>query len=321
MARNWRSLGDQARATRCMIWFYSIFPWMLLAFFTPDTQAWSGAFRGGGLVVLLLFYWLEVNPQIKLVKERFDDQYPRKSWEKPVGIASAVMGVLACLFLLGAVASSGEDFGEGLEFQGSSLFYKPPVTKAEALKLGNYLVTTKFFGQTPHKCQLKKSGRTYEFRVVTKKGVEHDEQVIADFRVFARTLSANVFDGAEVDFHMCDHDFRTIRVVIPLGKTFEGSPSTVRTTTITQPPTSVGSEATRKGTTKPDSVYAQVTTEMTKAQVDAILGPGEEWSTSQMGNIEIATMLYKTQNYDISIQYHDGQVASKTRTPRWDRAQ
>ena len=111
LARNWKSLGDPARATRCMIWFYSIFPWILLAVITPDTQVVSGFFKLGWVLIVTAFYWLEVKPQIKLVKERFNDHYPRKSWGKPVGIG--VCGWLAAIVLAASVENPGISGGSG----------------------------------------------------------------------------------------------------------------------------------------------------------------------------------------------------------------
>jgi len=111
LARNWKSLGEPARATRCMIWFYSLFPWLLLALFTPDTQAWHGLFQGGGLVIFLIFCWLEVHPQIKLVKERFNHQYPRKSWGKPVALG--VCGWVVFVVLAAGIENAGVSGGSG----------------------------------------------------------------------------------------------------------------------------------------------------------------------------------------------------------------
>ena len=62
------------------------------------------------LAILLAFRLIEVNPQIKLLKARFNDQYPRKSWLKAIGIA--VGGVVVGLLVIGiAMAIIAPDTG------------------------------------------------------------------------------------------------------------------------------------------------------------------------------------------------------------------
>ena len=113
------------------------------------------------------------------------------------------------------MASSGEDLGDKLTFGKSGLFYKSPVTQAEGQKLGSYLVSAKFFGERTVNCQLTRSEDTYAFRFPTKKGLENDPEKVAGLKALARLLSQEVFNGTKVDIHMCDDDWKTIRVVIP----------------------------------------------------------------------------------------------------------
>ena len=94
LARNWKSLGNASRATRCMIWFYACFAFALAATLMPSLAS-------GNLAVLGVFYLLEVWPQAKLVKERFGDQFPRKPWGKPVAIATGICGSVLLLVIAG----------------------------------------------------------------------------------------------------------------------------------------------------------------------------------------------------------------------------
>jgi hypothetical protein len=325
LARNWKSLGDPARATRCMIWFCSIFLWTLLALFTPDTQAWCGAFRGGGLVIYLIFCWLEVYPQGKFVKERFNDQYPRKSWKKP--IACGVSGWVVFIILAAGIENAGVS-GGSKGSQPSSGQQQVRITatdpKVDLVKNGHLSVNPNisigkavdgFMGNPRWESGTAQDGKEFVNVRGSIRYMEKEVEALLQFRITDRTAGA--FEVRALEFNGVPQNHVTQIALIQ--KMYEGSRSAVGTTTVGQPPASDGHEDTRTGTTKPDSVYSQVAVGMTKAQVDAILGPGEESSTADFGNnVEYTAINYKTQKYDITISYHDGQVSSKVRVPRLD---
>jgi len=62
--------------------------------------------------------------------------------------------------------------------------------------------------------QIGKPGKTYEFRVVIKKGLEQDPDTIATMEQWGSELSRAVFGGAPVDVHLCDGLMGTLRVVV-----------------------------------------------------------------------------------------------------------
>lgn len=97
LARNWETLGEPAKAKRAMFWFYSLFPFLLVIAVMPQVS------KHIGLAVLGAFCWIEVSPQMKFVKKKFNDQYARRSWLKPVGIA--VPSVLGGILAAGIVAT------------------------------------------------------------------------------------------------------------------------------------------------------------------------------------------------------------------------
>lgn len=101
VAKNWRALGETAKAKRSMIWFYSIFAWLLFAFVTPDTEMITRSSWFAGMMIFVCWANFEAQPQIKYVKERFGKDYPRKGWLIPVGSAIGVAFVgLVCLMLV-----------------------------------------------------------------------------------------------------------------------------------------------------------------------------------------------------------------------------
>jgi hypothetical protein len=89
VAKNWNALGDSSRAKRAMLWFYPIFPWLVLCRMAPSIEVIQLVLLLGPVAILVAFVLLEVQPQAKLVKERLNNQFPRKPWVIPLGIGMA----------------------------------------------------------------------------------------------------------------------------------------------------------------------------------------------------------------------------------------
>ena len=106
LARNWKALGNEAKATRCMIWFYSFFTFVFLAVVTPDTAAINNAFRFFGLVILVVWALVEMKPQVDYINLRFGDGYRRQPWGKSIGIAVVCVFVaIGALIFLGVLSA------------------------------------------------------------------------------------------------------------------------------------------------------------------------------------------------------------------------
>jgi hypothetical protein len=113
------------------------------------------------------------------------------------------------------VLSMSEKTGlQSQNFNGTELFYTSTITEAEANSLGNYLVKNRFADGNEKTVQLNKSGNTYEFKIVVKKGVELDQEFIEISKRFAAEISSNVFNGMQVDVHACDDALNTL--VVPM---------------------------------------------------------------------------------------------------------
>ena len=119
-------------------------------------------------------------------------------------------------FLLVTIFIGCGDHGTLLEFNGGELYYTSVVSEREAYRLGEFLVDSEFFDGELKTVQIDKTGNTYEFRMVIKKGIDKDEEFIQLAKIFSNELSENVFDGYDVDIHMCDEYLNTIRVVVAL---------------------------------------------------------------------------------------------------------
>lgn len=169
LAQNWKALGDEANAKRAMVWFYSFFPFLLLAFLLADTPLAPKGVWFASLAVLAALYWLEIRPQITFVKERFANQFPHKSWWKPIGIA-----LLACLVVGGVLGMFGDESNVSLVKKGHLEAY-PDVPIGEAVD--------KFLADPQWEAVEDRNGREY---VTVRGGAEfrgRPVEVALQFRV------------------------------------------------------------------------------------------------------------------------------------------
>ena len=126
---------------------------------------------------------------------------------------------LTILFLITFSCSTNEEealekkFGKQITKNGLQLFYTDNVSEEEAKRLINYLVKSEFVDGEQKTVQLNKSGKTYEFRMVVKKGIEQDQEYIEIGKYFTIELSESVFNNSPVDIHLCDELLNTIRVI------------------------------------------------------------------------------------------------------------
>jgi len=106
-----------------------------------------------------------------------------------------------------------DNYGEEKYFNGTQLFYTSNVTEREADRLGQFLIDWGFADGEYKTVQLNKTGNTYEFRMVVKTGIENDPVFRDVFRLATIELSDGVFDGANVDIHLCNDRLKTLSVV------------------------------------------------------------------------------------------------------------
>jgi len=124
--------------------------------------------------------------------------------------------VVIFMFLAVTVAAlvSCGNYGKKKMFDNTELYYTDKVTEAEADAVGEYLKEQGFTeGEDTKTVQLTKEGDTYQFRMVVKEGYEKDEEYIAIAEAFAYNLSEVVFEGKEVEVHLCDTKLETLKVV------------------------------------------------------------------------------------------------------------
>jgi hypothetical protein len=117
------------------------------------------------------------------------------------------------LVVLSVILNACANYGKEKEFNGVQLFYTSSVTETEANALGEYLVKSEFADGEDKTVQLNKTGNTYEFRMVVKKGIEQDQEYTALGKLMAKEISDEVFYGKQVDVHFCDENLKTLKVL------------------------------------------------------------------------------------------------------------
>lgn len=120
-----------------------------------------------------------------------------------------IVAIFSCL----VIACSG--YGKKLQYNKTEVYYTGKVDKAEAEKLGEYLVRSGFAGENEKSIQLSKNDENgnYQFRMVTSQEARDNEMYKTIFKLYAQQLSDSVFNEKPVDFHICDNTFTTLKVI------------------------------------------------------------------------------------------------------------
>ncbi len=104
-----------------------------------------------------------------------------------------------------------------LERDQVELFYGEGVDKPRAEALLAYLIDDGFGDGTPKSLAIERPAPDrWLLRIVILPDLEVDESYAEVLGVFARQLSAKVFDGAALEIHMSDDMLRTLRIVGPV---------------------------------------------------------------------------------------------------------
>lgn len=106
-------------------------------------------------------------------------------------------------------------YGDKIELNGGEIYYKDGVQKVEAEELSTYLNEQGFLDGSHKTVQLVKAGDTYQFRMVMANGSAPTREQQATMSQFARNLSEDVFNHADVEIHACDARLETISVIKP----------------------------------------------------------------------------------------------------------
>ena len=115
---------------------------------------------------------------------------------------------------LKAIPMVFRNFGKLKVFDALQIFYTSDISDEEVNALGNYLVKADWGKGNDKTIQITKSGDTYQFKMVLKKGLEQDAKMALMFAKLALQLSQDVFHNKTVEFHACDEHLSTLRVYL-----------------------------------------------------------------------------------------------------------
>ncbi|MDP8216533.1 MAG: hypothetical protein P9L98_04380 [Candidatus Kaelpia imicola] len=121
---------------------------------------------------------------------------------------------IICLLLLNLSCSKTDsEWGRSIKYKGSDLYYTSKITKDDAKRLGDYLFEAGFFHEDfKGSSQITKDNDTYQFRIVVNESSLNDKDFIKNAAMFAATISKGVFDGNQVEIHLCDKNFKTVNI-------------------------------------------------------------------------------------------------------------
>lgn len=91
-AKNWRSLGEESKANQSMNWVFIGFVIPIVALFIPERAA-----SAVGVGYLLAWYFSSGKEQANYVKDKLNSSYIKKSWMKPLAIATLVLSSFLAL--------------------------------------------------------------------------------------------------------------------------------------------------------------------------------------------------------------------------------
>jgi hypothetical protein len=110
------------------------------------------------------------------------------------------------------------DHGRKLKFGAGEVFYKDGVTKDEAEKLGNYLLSEEFFDEKePKSVQLLKRGDVYVLRMVTLPDYIDNPEFERTILFAGMDISSDVFSGSRVDIELTDQLFNPQKTIKSAG--------------------------------------------------------------------------------------------------------
>jgi hypothetical protein len=91
-ALNWKELGEAKKARDSMNWAYGAVGFILLwALSLPNNNLTLIGLIPGSIIFLVAWYFVMASTQVAFVKEKLDNNYDKKDWEKPIGFASTTL--------------------------------------------------------------------------------------------------------------------------------------------------------------------------------------------------------------------------------------
>ena len=85
LAKNWRVLGDPAKAESIMFWVYIYVAYAAFILFVPEMGP------VGSILLIVAWYFAACRPQEKFVRAHFGRSYTRRRWALPLLLATVLL--------------------------------------------------------------------------------------------------------------------------------------------------------------------------------------------------------------------------------------
>ncbi len=154
------------------------------------------------LGVIELYAYLKIGPDLKEHDEHKGIFY--SNW-RAIGISLLVLPlVTASIFGINYLTQSRVDFGNG-----QSVYYEDDAIKAEAQKLGEYLVYAGYFGNdTPADANLRKINDVITVQFFLIDDAFTNKDIIGAFIAMRWEIDKQVFPENKVCFELCDSAYK-----------------------------------------------------------------------------------------------------------------
>ncbi len=97
----------------------------------------------------------------------------------------------------------------------ASIYYSKDIRASEVISLGDHLKATGFFKEgVASTIRLVGKDTIIQFKMPVRDGIEQDNSATDALRMFASSLSHEVFHGKRVEIHACNDKFETRRVYV-----------------------------------------------------------------------------------------------------------
>ena len=101
---NWKALGQPEKAAKSRLWLLGSIAFFITlgisSLLMPESKDLDTLRRGGGLVLLLVWYYATGKSQHTYVITHFGKHYPHRSWAIPLLTALSIFVVYAGLFFI-----------------------------------------------------------------------------------------------------------------------------------------------------------------------------------------------------------------------------
>lgn len=203
---NYGRCGFTKKRTRYLLGAVGIFIAIIFVTFNTSSQITKYVFM---VLNVSLGVYMQKD-QTHLFEEHIENGGKKASFIIPLVLCIALSAVLIGINVYySSIPDTKITYGE------DELYYTNRVNKEEIEKLGEYLSYSGFFVEDNHEISAKidKKSDKYIFSFPINEEYLNDEEVLEDCREMTHILSTEVFEGHNVEMHLCDTRFKNLKTI------------------------------------------------------------------------------------------------------------